>query len=94
MLPFLNAKKISSVILARKGKPDLHDTKMEMDAPSESEGSDEDAALESAAEDLLNALDSRSIKGIAEALRAAHSICESYEDQEEGPEEPDYDGAA
>lgn len=91
MLPYLDPKKLSAVIVAKRGKPDLHDTKSEMEAP-ESEQSDYDAALESAAEDMLTAIDERSVKKLAMALKAAHELCESEEEQDEP--EPDYDGAA
>ena len=48
---------------------------------------DEDAeydSLHSAAEDLLSAINSKDIKAIASALRAAFELCDS-EPHEEGP---------
>lgn len=38
--------------------------------------------LLAAAEDLISAVQSKNIKGVAEALRAAHVICESYPHEE------------
>jgi len=42
--------------------------------------------LHSAAEDLISAVHSKSVKAVAEALKAAFEICES-EPHEEGPHE-------
>lgn len=47
------------------------------------EGAEYDV-LESAAEDLVRAVHSKDIKGVAEALRAAFDLCDS-EPHEEGP---------
>lgn len=42
--------------------------------------------LESAAEDLIKAIHSKDVKGVCEALRAAHEMCD-LEPHEEAPHE-------
>lgn len=72
-LPFLDRKKMSSVISSRRGRsPDI-EVKPEVEAP----GSEMDSGLKSAAEDLLRAIESKSVMDVAKALKCAHEICES-----------------
>ena len=73
MLPFLKKNQESSMsapVDSIKREPD--------------EGAEEYDSLESAAEDLLKAIESKDSKEIASALRAAFEICDS-EPHEEGP---------
>ncbi|MBK8455600.1 MAG: hypothetical protein IPL34_20180 [Thiofilum sp.] len=81
MLPMFDKKKVASVIMERRGKRDL-EVNIEVEAPE----SDMDPGLMQAAEDLLRAIDDRSIMDIARAMKAAHEICEMYE-YEEGYED-------
>lgn len=78
MLPFLEPKKAVSVIVARRGKSDL-EASPEVEAP----GSEMDPGLKEAASDLMRALDERSVMGVAQALKAAFDICDSYDDEED-----------
>ncbi len=43
-------------------------------------------AIDSAAEDLISAIHSKNIKGVAEALKAAFELCDA-QPHEEGPHE-------
>lgn len=79
MLPFLDSKKIVSVISARRGKsPDI-EVNSEMEAP----GQEIDPSLKSAAEDVLRAIDTKSVIDLAKALKSAFDVCDA-EPQEEG----------
>lgn len=80
MLPFLEPKKISSVILARRGKTPNVSVAPEVEAGE----SKIDPALKSVAEDLLRGMETKSVIEVAKALQAAHDICDQY-DHEEGP---------
>lgn len=73
MLPFMKAKKLSSVLMA-KTKPEGG---MEMMAPED----DTNHAMLSASEDLISAVHSKDATLVAAALEAAYDICESREDQ-------------
>ncbi len=83
MLPFLDSKKIVSVIAARKGKSD-----MEVKPEVEAVGGEIDPGLKSAAEDIMRAIESKSVIDLASAIKAAFEVCDSYEDapQMEGEE--------
>lgn len=70
MLPFLQPKKAVGVIISRRGK-DLLDAKPEVNAP----GVESNSELESACEDILRAIDERSVKGLAAAMQAAYEVC-------------------
>lgn len=72
MLPFLKNKKEASVA----GDDDHVMRKPDQEAEYDS--------LHSAAEDLIKAIESKDIKSVAEALRAAFDLCDS-EPHEEGP---------
>lgn len=82
-LPFLQPKKIVSVIVARRGKSSM-EVNPEVSAP----GSEMDMGLKEAATDLLRALDEKSPLGVASALKAAFEILDSSE-----PEQEPEDGA-
>lgn len=77
-LPFLNAKKIASVMMA-KTRPDgsVEDQHME---------DEHDPALQSAAEDLISAVHMKDSMKVASALKAAFEIMDSndsYQPDEE-----------
>lgn len=81
MLPFLQPKKIVSVISSRRGKnPDI-EVNPEVEAPD----SKMDPALKMAAEDLMRAVESKSVIDTAKALRDAFQALESapHEENEE-----------
>ena len=80
MLPFLQPKRITSIIVQRANKSNLHDVKPE----HEIEKDEEHLGLEACAEDLLKAIDERSIMGIKKALKNAFEILDS-EPHVEGP---------
>ena len=79
MLPMFAPKKIVSVIVAKKGKPDVSVTP-EVEAP----GSEMDPGLKEAAEDMLRAFESRSVMDMAQALKAAFE-CLDAAPHVEGP---------
>lgn len=70
MLPFLDQKKIGGLIIARKGKSDIHDAAAEVE---HSEGG-MDPALKEAAEDVLRAVEQKSVLDLAKALDAFFEI--------------------
>lgn len=72
MLPFLKHDKDAGTTTLPESVKRDHDEDYDM--------------LESAAEDLMSAVHSKDIKGIASALRAAFEICDS-QPHEEGPHE-------
>lgn len=77
MLPFLRNKKIQSA-------PATTTTVF-----SEDSGDGEynkDAPLEACAQDLINAVHSNNVKGVADALQSAFLVLESNEEYEEGEE--------
>lgn len=76
MLPFLEPKKTISVIMARRGKKDL-ETAPEMEAP----GSSMNPALKSAAEDVMRALESKSVIDLGKAMQAAYDACAGGSDE-------------
>lgn len=68
MLPFMQPKKMSSVIM----------TKIRPSGETETDGEQgENIGLEAAAEDLLRAVASKDVKAVAEALQAAFDVCDS-----------------
>lgn len=77
MLPFLEPKRITSSIIARRGKPDL-ESSPEVEAP----GQEVHPALKSAAEDILSAIEHKSVIDLAKAIQSAYDVCESYEDED------------
>lgn len=83
MLPFLEPKKITSIIIARRGKSNLQATP-EVNAP----GQDSHPLME-AAEDIMRAFEHKSVTDLAHALQATYEICESQPEQE-----PETDEAA
>ena len=74
MLPFLNPKKAVGVIVSRRGKGDIQDAAMEVEAP---ENKKIDPGVEAAAHSLLRAIDERSVKSVARALHEIFEIMES-----------------
>jgi len=74
MLPFLKLKQEGS-----SSEPVEHKMR-------EPDDDDNYNPLHAAAEDLISAVHSKSVKAVAEALKAAFEICES-EPHEEGPHE-------
>lgn len=82
-LPFLDPRKAVSIIIAqRKGKGDL-EVKDEKRAGTDGT----DSGLVEAAEDILRAIDERSALSLAQAIKSAYEICESYEEDSEEEEE-------
>jgi 2C-methyl-D-erythritol 2,4-cyclodiphosphate synthase len=81
LLPFLKPKHqgIAGIVVKMR-KPDEKDEGDEI--PEESD--DKDAAIHACADDLIKAVHSQDIKGVAEALRSAFEIMDS-EPHEEGP---------
>lgn len=76
MLPFLDKKKVGSIVMAKmKGGAML---------PDEKEGSENMEGLHAAAEDVLAAIGAGDAKALAMALRAAFEICDEMP-HEEGP---------
>lgn len=91
MLPFLEPRKITSIIIARHGKSDLEGNP-ELEAPdgssSEEEGLDPD--FKEAAADVMRAFENRSVIDLARALKAAFELFDSgphSEDEHEEDEE-------
>lgn len=71
MLPFLKKAhdaSVSAPVEPIKREPD--------------EGAEYDS-LHSAAQDLISAVKAGDVAGVADALRAAHELCEGYEDEPE-----------
>lgn len=78
MLPFLLRKRDSGVVTVKRGAKDLHGVKTEVNAP----GVEGDPGLEAAAEDVLRAVDSRSVIDLAKALHNAFQICDAMPHEE------------
>lgn len=76
MLPFLEPKHMSTTIIARRGKPDLEAS------PEKDMTEDIDPGLKEAAEDLMRAVESKSVIDVAKALKSAFEICDAYPHQE------------
>lgn len=75
-LPFLDPKKIAMSVVATKLKKRDLEVKPEVEAPE----SEMDPALKEAAEDLMRAINDKSVMDVAKALKAAYMVCESYEE--------------
>lgn len=75
MLPFLKPRKQGSVV-AVVTKPDGSNESM---GPVD----EHDPAFMSAADDLISAIHSKDSKAVADALKAAFTICEAYPHKEE-----------
>lgn len=73
MLPFLEPKKTVSVIMSRRGKSPDVEVNPEVEAPD----SEIDSNLKAAAEDMLRALESKSVIDLAKSLKAAFEICDA-----------------
>ena len=76
MLPFLQKNKEASVSAMPQTIQRDHDENSEQEFD----------ALETAAEDLINAIHAKDVKGVTQALRAAFDLQES-EPHDEGPHE-------
>lgn len=72
MLPFLEPKKITSVLVSKRKSDGTADTLQE-------EG-EHDPGLLSAAEDLISAVHAKDANAVADALKAAYSMCDDDED--------------
>lgn len=66
MLPFMQPKKITSMLMAK--------TKPEGGVEEMPDADDSMMPMHSAASDLLSAIETKDVAGIAEALSAAHDI--------------------
>jgi hypothetical protein len=79
MLPFLAPKKMVSIIAARRGKPGV-----EVASEQEAPGAEMHPGLKAAAEDILRAVEHKSVLDLASALQAAYEICgQGYEEESE-----------
>ena len=76
MLPFLKNKNVAGLIISHR-KPDG-------DIQEQHSEGNEDSALESAAEDIIQAMTAKDAKSLAAAIRAAFEILDS-EPHVEGP---------
>lgn len=72
MLPFLDPKKVSSVIISKRKDKNL-EVKSEVDSPDNKN----DSALEDACHGIMAALDQKSVKDLALAIKEAFLICDS-----------------
>lgn len=82
-----NKKKMATIIVSKLGK------KEESEAPAPQKGGveqDDSVGMEACAEELLSAIESKSPKGIAAALKSAWEMMEAQED--EGEDEPKQEG--
>lgn len=79
-LPFLDPKKIAmSVVATKMKKSGGVEVKPEVEAPD----SEMDPGLKAAAEDILKAVQDKSVMDLAKALKAAFMVCDSYEEPAE-----------
>lgn len=82
MLPFLNNKQknagISTGVIVKNRTPDN---------PEENQD-DKDAAIHACANDLINSVHAKDIKGVAEAMRSAFEILEQMPHEEAEHTEP------
>lgn len=79
-IPFLNPKKAVGVVIShRKGK-------LGIEVKSE-QGGDYPDGLKEACEDILRAVDERSVLGMAAAIKAAFEICDAYPNEESNEEQ-------
>lgn len=77
MLPFLKPKKVVETIMGSA------DPKGGIDIDHED---DESSELEVAAQDVLDSLESKDAKSLAESLKAFFQMCDSYPHEEEAPQ--------
>lgn len=84
MLPFLEPKKTVSIIIARRGKPDL-ESQPEVEAGEDKIHPD----LKEAAEDVMRAIQSKSVIDLAKALQSAFQICDAMPHDEDESEPMD-----
>lgn len=75
MLPMFEPKKMASVISSKRGKPDL-DVAVEVEIP----GSEIDPGLQEAAEDIMRAIESKSVIDLAKAIKSAIECVDSAEE--------------
>jgi hypothetical protein len=81
MLPMFNHKRTVSIIMAKKGKPDL-EANPEVEAP----GQEVDSNLKDAAADVLRAIESKSVVDLAKALESAYESCGSGDEESDNEE--------
>lgn len=79
MLPFMQPKKMSTLIMA-KTKPE---------GGAELMPEDKNMPLHAVAQDLIDAVHAKDISGVADALKASHDInsANSFEESPEGEED-------
>jgi hypothetical protein len=82
MLPFLDPKKIASAAMTVKGGKTMEHNP-EVEAPD----SDMDGGLKSAAEDVLMAIEHKSVMDLAKALKSAFMILDAMPHEEGEHEE-------
>lgn len=86
MLPFLKRKDQGSAGLIIKNRTP--------DEKPDNQEDDKDTAIHACAQDLINSVHNRDVKGAAEAMRSAFEILDSMPHQEgphEGPEPHSYE---
>jgi hypothetical protein len=83
MLPFLEPKRIATMLLKKKN-PD-RDVNVSMEHGGSV--SDDDMQFHACAEDILGAVERKSVMDLARALKAFCEICQSGEDNEEESQE-------
>lgn len=72
MLPFLNSKKTVTAIIAKRGK-----SSVEVKPEVEAHGNEMDPGLKTAMEDLLRAIEEKSVIDMGKAFQAAMECAES-----------------
>lgn len=78
MLPFLDGKRLGTILISRRKSAATPSETLNSTEDSESnESMSKD--LMNAAHDLISAVQANDVKGVAAALEDAWAVCESYE---------------
>lgn len=80
-LPFIKPRPVGAMITNQLRKPDS--------IPGEDESDDSDAGLQSAASDLIEAIHSKDVKSVTEALKSFYELVDNDEEQPEEDEQSD-----
>lgn len=80
-------KAVGVIIASMKKKPDGSSSEETSQSP-ESDGAQQDSSIgeESAADEIINAVHSKSPKALIEALKSFYEICSQNEEDSESPE--------
>lgn len=78
-----NKKKMAALIISKAAGP--ANAKEQLDEPVVKEGAEQDDSIgmESAAEDLMQAIEQKNAKGIVAAIKDLYAMCESNEPEED-----------